>query len=539
MRPLAIVVALCILAACTKVTSPPPAGARHAWTVPHVLRIADLADPDHLNPYLSQMDVTYDLTSLLYSYLIVANGRGRLIGDLAIAVPSIANGGISRDGRTYTYRLHRGVTWHDGVPFTGRDVVASWHAVMDPHNDTLHREGYDRVLSIDTPDPYTLVVHLSARYPPFVTQFFAPLQEGAKPILAAHVLARQRDFNTGELDDHPIGTGPFQFVSWKRTDRIVLLRYDRYFKGRPRLERVEFHSIPNDQSMLTEMRLHHIDLVVSPTSALAGQYRALPGVTTELVPWNAQMSLGLNCRKPGLADPAVRRAIASAIDYDELIATASRGVGEIAYNTLPPTAIGYVRLPPHRFDIEGANATLEAAGWKRGADGMRAKSGVRLAFTIAATAGSVTNGQIAVQLQQQLRAAGIDLTVKTYPYNTIFAIDGPIYGGTYDMSAYPTTLGWDPDVHFYLGCDELFPHGENVYGYCNPAWDRLAAAGLTSDDPSVRAPFYAAAGRLIWDGGPYIPLYEVRRFVVRSPDLRNYAPNPTSTPWWNAYLWDI
>ncbi len=539
MRFAAALLALATLAGCSRVASSIGAGQRHSWTVPHVLRLADLAEPDHLNPYLSQMDVTYDLSSLLYSFLIVADDRGRLIGDLAIATPTLQNGGISRDGRTYIYHLHRGVVWHDGEPFTARDVIASWHAVMDPRHNTLHREGYDRVVSIAAPDPYTAVVHLDRRYPPFVTQFFAPLQEGGKPILPAHVLAREADFNTGGLNALPVGTGPFRFASWEHGSRIVLARNERYFKGRPALDRIELDIVPNDQTILAQVEAHQIDLVVSPSSALADQYRALSDVTTALYPWNAQMSLGFNSRKPLLADPAVRRAIVAAIDYDRLIATATHGVGETAYNTLPPTAIGYEPLVPHRFDLATAKALLDGAGWHIGSDGIRAKGGQRLAPTIASIAGATTIMQIDVELQSQLRAAGIDLGIKPYPYNTVFAIDGPIYGGTYDLAAYSTSLAWDPDVHFYLGCDQWFPKGENVYGYCNLKLDRLFSAGLQYDDPRKRAPIYNAASRLIWSGAPYVPLYEIRRFVVRSPDLRNFAVNPTATPWFNAWQWDI
>jgi peptide/nickel transport system substrate-binding protein len=501
--------------------------------------MADLAEPDHLNPYLSQMDVTYDLSSLLYSFLIVADDRGRLIGDLATETPTLDNGGISRDGRTYVYHLHRGVVWHDGEAFSAADVIASWHAVMDPHHNTLHREGYDRVVSIAAPDPYTAVVHLDRRYPPFVTQFFAPLQEGGKPILPAHVLAREPDFNQGGLNVFPVGTGPFRFVSWEHGSRIVLARNNRYFKGRPALDRIELEIVPNDQTILAQVQAHQIDLVVSPPSALADQYRTLSDVTTALYPWNAQMALGFNCRKPLLADPAVRRAIVASIDYDRLIETVTHGVGEPAYNTLPPTAIGYERLAPHRLDLSAAKALLDGAGWRAGPDGIRAKDGRRLALTIASISGEATITRVDVELQAQLRAAGIDLAIKPYPYNTIFAIDGPIYGGSYDLAAYSTSIAWDPDVHFYLGCDQWFPKGENVYGYCNPALDRLFKAGLQYDDPRKRAPIYNAASRLIWNGAPYIPLYEIRRLVVRSPDLRNFKANPTATPWYNAWQWDI
>ncbi|HXM05905.1 MAG TPA: ABC transporter substrate-binding protein, partial [Candidatus Acidoferrum sp.] len=174
--------AIAVLVACTGRTTVTTSG-RLAWTLPHVLRIGVASDPDRLNPYLSEMDVSYDLASLVYSFLIVSDARGRLIGDLATEVPTQSNGGISPDGRTYVYKLRRGVLWHDGAPFTANDVVASWRAVMNPRNDTFEREGYDRVASISTRGPYQVVVRLDRRYPPFVSRFFAPLQEGGKPIL--------------------------------------------------------------------------------------------------------------------------------------------------------------------------------------------------------------------------------------------------------------------------------------------------------------------------------------------------------------------
>jgi peptide/nickel transport system substrate-binding protein len=512
---------------------------RHSWTQAHVLRVADISDPDRLNPYLSTMDMVYNLTSLMYSYLVIADNTGRLIGDLAVSVPTLANGGISPDGRTYTYHLHRNVRWHDGVAFTSHDVVRSWQAVVDPRNNTLHREGYDRVSSIDAPDAYTVVVHLKHRYPPFVTQFFAPLQEGGKPILPAHILDKERDFNTGALNALPVGTGPFQFVRWDRGNEIVLRRFDAYFKGRPKLSRIEVHIIADDNTILTQLQVHQIDMIDSPPSALFERFRAVHDVLTTLLPWNAQSVLIFNSRRPGLHEVAVRRAIAEAIDYKGIIDNITHGVGEMPYNSLPPTAIGYERLPPHHYDPAAANRTLDAAGWLRGGDGIRQKNGARLSLVFATVRGSSNGQAIAVQLQSYLRAVGIDMPIRLYPYDQMFAIEGPIYGTTYDLASYSTTLTWDPNILFYFGCDQWYPHGENVYGYCNPALDELEKRGLEIDDPAQRAGVYRAASRIIWEDVPYLPLYQLRRLSVYSADLRGFSVNPSATPWWNAWQWDI
>lgn len=534
-----LALALALLSGCTR-TASTGAGGRHPWTVPHVLRMADLSDPDHLNPYLSEMDVTYDVSSLIYSYLVVADDRGRLIGDLASSVPSLANGGISRDGRTYVYRLRHGVLWHDGVAFTAKDVVASWHAVMDPRNNTFEHEGYDHVASIEAADPYTVVVHLRDRYPPFVSRFFAPLQEGGKPILPAHVLANETGFNTGTLSAHPVGTGPFRFVSWERGDRMELVRFDRYFKGRPKLERIELRFIPDDQTIANELQAHRIDLIVAPQTSLLSTYKAAPGVTVGTAPWNTQAGLIINTSKPTLHDVAVRQAIAESVPYDDVIRDVTFGLYEKARNVVPPTAIGYEALPERRQDLAAANRLLDAAGWRRGSDGVRQRNGIRLEVNVATIAG-FTNGERALLLlQAALHDAGIALTIKDYPYRTIFAVpNGPIYGGTYDMAFYSNTNNWDPDISNFVGCDRWYPAGQNIYRFCDPRLDALEKAGLQSDDPAVRAPIYRKANRLMWADVPYIPVYEGRRLIVASDDLRNYRPNMTATPWWNAWQWDI
>ena len=533
-----IALLLALLTGCTRTASTGLAG-RHPWTVPHVLRIADLSDPDHLNPYLSEMDVTYDVASLIYSYLVIADDRGRLIGDLATDVPSLANGGISRDGRTVVYHLRHGVLWHDGVAFTSKDVVASWRAVMDPKNNTFEREGYNRVASIAAPDPYTVVVHLRDRYPPFVSRFFAPLQEGGKPILPAHVLASESSFNTGTLSVHPVGTGPFRFVSWARSDRIVLERFDRYFKGRPKLERIELHFVPDDQTIATELQAHHIDLMIVGQTSLIDTYRHIDGVTVRTAPWNSQSALILNSHRPILHDVRVRRALAASIPYDEILTAVTHGLYELPRNSLPSTAIGYEPLAPHRFDLAAANRILEAAGWHRGPDGIRVRDGTRLAISLSTISGATNFARAAVLLQAAFHSAGVDLSIKTYPYSTIFALDGPVYGGYYDIALYSNTVNWDPDIYNFIACDRWYPAGQNIFRYCDPKLDALERAGLQSDDPAVRAPIYRAASRLIWSNLPYLPLYDARRLIVGSDDLRDYRPNMTSTPWWNAWQWDI
>jgi peptide/nickel transport system substrate-binding protein len=529
-----IALACATVLGCARTAPSLSAGKRHPWTIPHVLRIAEMAEPHNLNPY--SPDAESDLGSLVYSYLVVDDARGRLVGDLARDVPSLANGGISRDGRTYVYHLRRNVIWHDGVPFTARDVIESFRAVMNSHSDAFGRQAFDWVVSIEAADPTTVIVHLRERYAPFVARFFTSVQDDEKPVLPAHILAHT-DFNGGRLSSRPIGTGPFRLVTWVRGDRIILRRFDRYFKGSPKLATIEIHIIPAAQTVGVELAAHKIDLVDWTQAALLDRYRSVDGIVVETAPLNSYELLLINAQKPALRDIAVRRAIAAAVPYDTILHDVEHNITVAVRNILPATALGYEALPQRTYDPATADTLLDRAGWRRGADGIRLRNGVRLNLTLAAIAGATSGEQVAVLLQSSLKAIGVDLAIKSYSLAEYYALSGPLYGGSFDLALTYSGINWDPDLYDSLACDRWYPRGENLGRFCDPRVDALERAGLQTDDPSQRAAIYRKASRLIWSDVPFVPLYGGRNLIVRSADLRNYQYTPSGG--WNPWQSDI
>ena len=182
---------------------------------------------------------------------------------------------------------------------------------------------------------------------------------------------------------------------------------------------------------------------------------------------------------------------------------------------------------------------LDRSGYKLAPDGVRAKGAVRLDYVIHISAGSAIGREIATVLQEEFRAVGIRLRQKLSPYSIIFSHEGPVYGGKYDFAQYSTTLPYDPDNLFYVGCDYWFPAGENLYGYCDRQVDAGEKAGRVRVDPAARARIYHATEKQIHETIPWIPLYNIRRPIVRNVDLKNFSANPSSTPWWNIWQWDI
>jgi peptide/nickel transport system substrate-binding protein len=514
-------------------------GAAAPGPTPAVLRVASRGEPDSLDPLLSQQDLSYALDSLIFSHLITADGSGTPVPDLATEIPTLRNGGISADGKTYRYHLRHGVSWHDGAPFTSDDVRFSWQAVMNPRNDVFGRQGYAEVASLDTPDRYTVVVHLKRRYPPFVTQFFTDLQEDAKALVPAHLLRGLPDLNRAAFNAKPVGTGPFRVVEWRRGERIRLAAFPAYWRGRPGLDGIDFSVVPDDATILTLLRTGETDFVANPSPDLYPQYRALPGYRTTLGRSNVMEMLLTNDARPGLRELAVRRALVRAIDVDTLIAKITHGVGERAYDALPPGTLGYVRNPPVPYDPAGARRALETAGWRPGADGIRLRGTERLSFSLIYPAGSSTERALGVQIQAMLHAVGIDVRLKGYAYETIFAYDGPLVTHRYDLSTAQNTLQLDPDYSEYLTCAAFRPHGENDDLYCDADFDAAEREGLSSDDPAARRAAYARAERRLAATVPFIPLYLLRRITVATVRLHGYAPSPTVAPWWDAWRWTL
>src|ERR1700722_11791483 len=146
---------LTLLAGCL-VPAPGPQTSGAARPSPDTVRIGVFEGPDVLNPILSQMTFSGDVFQLVFDGLIRFDDRGRAVPDLAREVPSLENGGISADGRTLTYHLMPGARWHDGLPVTARDVIFTWRAIMNPANGVPSREGFERIVAMDAPEPLTV-----------------------------------------------------------------------------------------------------------------------------------------------------------------------------------------------------------------------------------------------------------------------------------------------------------------------------------------------------------------------------------------------
>jgi len=317
----------------------------------------------------------YLISTKIYESLLEYEGAGLK------PMPGLAESwAVSADQLTYTFKLRRGVTWHDGKPFTSEDVKFSIEKVVTP----LHSRGktyFGSVSAIETPDTHTVVFKLKEPVPYFLRSF----QPGESPIFPKHGFSAEEiagdKLRTAKIMQAPIGTGPFKLKEWNKGSYIILERNPTYWKpGKPYLDQIVLRVLPDGSGRAIAIEKGEVD--VAPMSALppaeAQRLGKLPNIVSSqqgnegLGP---TMWLEVNLREKPLSDVRVRQAISLAIDRAKLVDVIWYGQGKPASGPIVSGNPNHFdkSLKPLEYNVNKANALLDEAGYKRGADGTRFK----------------------------------------------------------------------------------------------------------------------------------------------------------------------
>src|ERR1700681_4030470 len=473
--------ALLATSACTRTVNAVPGG-RHPWTVPGTLRIATSLSPNTFNPILSTQQVEALLQAFVLDPLIATDAQGRDVPILAAVVPTLENGGNSPGGPAITYHLRRNVRWQDGAPFTSRDVAFTFGAIMNPATAVATRHGYDQVARVETPDPYTAVFRLKRRFAPAVRTFFAH-SDAPYYILPAHLLEKYHDLNRVPFNQQPVGTGPSRLVRWLRGDRIEYAANVGYFLGRPKLRKIVVHLVPDENTIASQVRAREIDWFSAATPRMYPQLTSVDGIDVRLVPMNASDAIMFNTRHVPFDEAGVRRAIGLAIDKPLLVREATYGTTVAATEDLPSFMWAFdPKAGTTARDLPRANALLDAAGWRRGPDGVRTKGGKRFSMGLAFRTDSITDRNRGVLIASMLKDAGIETELKGYTTSLLYGPPGTgiLADGKFDAGLQTWYAGSDPDNSTQLTCDQVAPKGFNWSRYCNPAMDEAQQIGRAS-----------------------------------------------------------
>jgi peptide/nickel transport system substrate-binding protein len=525
------------LIGCSRPNAPARNGLHNAWTVPGVLRLGEDEEPDGLNLMYAHTAAADTVAGMLFSFILRYDAHGNYVPDLAAQVPTVRNGGISRDGRRIVVHLRHGVVWADGAPLTAADWLFTYNAVMNPANNVKTRYGWDEIASAAAPDPYTIVIRL--RRPNVAVLGILGMGGAAYPPMPAHSLSRLPNLNAAAFNQRPLSSGPYLLQSWNHGSSLVFVPNPRYFRGVPKLKQVVWKVIPDVNTLYNQLATHEVDVYPNVNENSIGRLSEITGIRVDRTLIADWRHLGINISRPQLADVRVRRAIAEAIDWKRINDTIYHGIDRPAVSDIFPESWAAPHLPPYRFDPPDARRLLAQAGWRASPDGILHKGPLAMHLTIYATTGHQENTETQVLIQSMLREVGVDVAVRNYPGSYLFASDGPLYTGKYDLEWSIETNGPDPDNSGSWNGAFIPPRGANTSWLDDPIVNQTSTAAASTFDQNARKALYQREEERLRELVPAVFFSWRNNFTAINSDVGNYVPAAFIGDSWNAWQWKV
>ncbi|MGB0181587.1 MAG: ABC transporter substrate-binding protein [Candidatus Puniceispirillales bacterium] len=472
-------------------------------------------EPPTLASYVSTSGPIGLVMPKVYEGLFDYDNDGKMVPMLAESYD------ISADGKTVTFKLRKGVRWHDGEPFTSADVKFTILEVLKkvhPRGPNSFRE----VSRIDTPDDHTAIFHLDNPAPYMMRSFSAY----ESPMVPMHLLEGQ-DVKSAPLANNPVGTGPFKFVEWKKGQYIRLDKNEDYWQeGLPYLDRIVGRFIPDASTRTAAMEngevMYAAYNAIPNIDAVRLKERDDIGVTTDGYSMINPMALiEFNTKEGPFIDPAIRRAISTAIDRRFMIDTIFFGYGKPATSALSSNFKAtnlHAEMPnyPENGDVAAANAMLDAAGYARDADGVRMRAVLDIIpygedWRRAGEYLKQAMGDIGIEIE--LRYEDVPTWLKRVYHNYDFEMNV-----NYFYQLPDPVLG----VHRHYGTNQIRQgtHFVNSSRYSNAELDALLDSGSKEPDAAKRTATYQEIQQILANDMPVVNLFELEFLTVYNTQLK-------------------
>lgn len=493
-------------------------------------------EPDTLNRFSTH--ILEDIQSCIIEGLVTNDEQMNVIPLLAAELPTPENGGVVMrpdGGMDVTWKLRRGIRWHDGVPFTSADVKFTVEAINSPDYNPESTDGFDRITSVDTPDSLTAVVHYREPYAPYQLQFV----RGALP---KHVLDGQDIDRAAGYNRNPLGTGPYKVVEWRTGEYILLERVPDYWRGAefPKIRRLQFKFIPNTTTRVNQLASGEAHVVALVPWDKYRELSTVPGLTIHRMMGNSYEHITLNQRRvEAFRDVRVRRALTHAIDRELIVRTILDSLAPVIHGPIQPLSWAFTdSVTIYAFDPDSARGLLDAAGWKdSNGDGIRDKDGKPLAFTLLTQAGFAIRESVSQVVQRQLRDVGVDVRIQLVDGTAISSL---WFEGNFDAMLHWWHMPADPEITLFFASDRTPPAGRNINYVESRALDRVLYASDREIDQAKRRALLVQAQQMLADLAPEIPLYNVTRLDGVPATLQGFKGNPTNTGvFWNVWEWEV
>jgi peptide/nickel transport system substrate-binding protein len=481
---------------------------------------ASIGNVSGLIPNITSDQSSHEVGDLMYNGLVTL-GR-----DLEL-VPELAKSWIfSKDCLTLDFKLHEGVKWHDGAPFTADDVVFTWATLINPKTPSPYKSDFNDVDRVEAVDRYTVRVTYKKPYAKAVLSW-------AVPMLPRHLLESYvKDGKIKEAPQNwsaPVGTGPYRFKEMKSGEKVVVVANPDYFKGKPHISRIVYRVIPSQATIFLELKAKGVDLasLTALQYTRQTQYPAFEkGYNKYRYAAGSYTYFGFNLKDKRFADRRVRLAIAHAINTQELLDGVVQGLGRRATGPFRPG--GWADNPNVKgvpFDPKRAVALLADAGWKtRNANGQLVKDGQPFTFELLTNQGNDERKKIAEIIQASLREIGVGVEIRILEWAAL--LKEHIKKRQFDAIVLGWGTGSDPDQYVVWHSSQTGPDQLNNISYKNPEVDRLLEAGRTTCVREERVKYYHQLQQVLAEDLPLVFLYFSDALPVVSSRVYGIDPGP-------------
>lgn len=511
-----------------------------------VATVGDWVFPQALTPIYPQPASATWIEQALFDGLVGFDPSLQPYGDLAAGVPTPENGGVklTATGMDVTYALRPGLHWSDSQPVTPDDVIFTWRAEA-----TI--EGYNLITGIDH-TAGDLTIHFSSVYPGYLLLFGA--------VLPSHRLAAidPRALPTDGYWQKPdVVSGPFTVADAVAGDHFTLQRNPRYADGRSgqallaraaHLEKLVFKAYSTKSSLVAAAKAGDVDLALDLAERDVPTIAGFTDARVQLVPQLSYEQLALNRDDPLFAtDAALADALTVGVDRQAVLTGVLKGVAPAAQSPISPQLTWVPGAPALALDPAAAAAKLDADGWVKGADGVRARSDQRLQVTLSTTSDNPQREAEVEAIAAGWKKLGVEVRIQDYPAAQLFASydgQGVLARGGYQAAVWAWVTPPDPDAEFGILHSSRVPGPGKAaafqdYSRCRDATiDAALADGRSTLDRAARAKAYQRFIGAYQAARCEVPLYQRLDVAVSSKRLHSFAPNPGGQGnTWNVADW--
>lgn len=531
---------------------------------------ADWQEATEFNQYYQAQVTEANLTAATQGGLVTVTNDFKYAPDQATEIPTLDNGGVqvpgaSGDAMTVTWKLRPGLKWSDGSPLTCDDYKFTQTWIMDKDNTGLYagRSGYEDVKTFECTDPQTIVLHFSKIYEGYIAMYPVPLPKAYMSKFTTKDDVAHKGMGAKDMPNVPV-SGPFKYKSVTSGTEIRLVRNDNYtnpWDQKPaNLDTLIFKWYGDADAMIAGYKGGEFDIANDLNDAdlpkivdQGDQVKQLDSLTYEFLRpnWNPDTcSPKITDRGKGcpVSDPAIREAIRWAVNKDEINTRLLGGAAALGFTNVSPNAWFYSDPPTYTFDPAKAKSVLDAAGWVAGADGIRAKNGLKAKIELCTTTRQVRQDTLAL-VSSYLKAVGIDSTVNAVSPNDIFASYNEataqtpcaLSKSTYDVAEHAFSVPLDPLANYpTYHSSQIEPNGGNDGYIKDPDVDRILEGVKGTVDFAKIKSLMAEWQKVYVEKTIEIPLYFRKEVYLVNPKVVNFTGNPTSQgPTWNSYDWSV